>query len=82
VLAECERASAMDNGFLRVLSVTICSMFNDVFGYPHMPNRAATRRAIFHVLNLNSAGLLPQGRSVGPVLNDPVSDRLRCCLIT
>jgi hypothetical protein len=75
VLAECEHASAMDSGFLRVLSVTIFSMFNNVFGYPRRPSRAAAWRAIFHVLNLNSAGLLPQ-RSVGPVLNALVSEAL------
>jgi hypothetical protein len=67
----------MDSGVLGVLSVTIFTMFNDVFGYPRTPNRAAARRAIFHVLNLNSAGLLPPGCSVGPVLNALVSDRLR-----
>jgi hypothetical protein len=67
----------MDSGVLGVLSVTIFTMFNDVFGYPRTPNRAAAWRAIFHVLNLNSAGLLPPGCSVGPVLNALVSDRLR-----
>ena len=35
--------AAMDTGFLRLLSVTIFSLFNDVFGYPRTHNRAAAR---------------------------------------
>jgi hypothetical protein len=45
--------AAMDRGFLRLLSVTIFSMFNDVFGYPRarLPAGDATRN--FHHLKLN-----------------------------